>query len=118
VKILYVEDYAELRRSFSRYATRQGHEVMTRPDGDLAVELLEPGQRFDVVVLDHCMPGMHGAELVARIRELLPGVPVVALTGTPHEARGAGYDQVFTKPIDDEELLAGLRGLLNGGVHA
>ncbi|MCZ6634394.1 MAG: response regulator, partial [bacterium] len=60
---------------------------------------------FDAVVLDVRMPDMDGLEVLRRIRELQPLVPVVILTGVQNEAvaREAirlGAQNFLTKPCD------------------
>jgi CheY-like chemotaxis protein len=57
-----------------------GHLVEIAESGDRALYLLGGGN-FDVVVTDHCMPGMDGTELIHRIRSVRPGVRVIMLSG-------------------------------------
>jgi CheY-like chemotaxis protein len=68
---------------------------------------------FDVVVLDHLMPGMTGTELAAQLRQLRSDIPVVlasGYTGTmlAHEASLAGISQILTKPLDFRRLAEAL----------
>jgi len=57
-----------------------GHKVECAENGDQALRLFMAG-RFDVVVTDHCMPGMSGAELIARLRAADPNTRVILLSG-------------------------------------
>lgn len=117
MRILYVEDNRELRSTVAIVLRRAGHDVTLDASGDDAIARLEAGERFDLVVLDHHMPGVHGAPLVSAVRRQLPGVPVIALTGLDDQARAAGYSLVLQKPVSVEALVAGIRSALNGGLR-
>ena len=82
--------------------------VTTAESGEKCLELLG-NERFDIVFLDHMMPGMDGLETVARIRETLPDLPVYALTanitsGGEEFYKSKGFDGYLTKPIDSQTL--------------
>ena len=64
---------------------------------------------FNIVLLDHMMPGMDGLETVARIRETHPDLPVYALTanataGGEEFYKSKGFDGYLAKPIDSAAL--------------
>jgi CheY-like chemotaxis protein len=66
---------------------RAGYRVLTAPNGQdgLAIFSAEP---VDAVILDYSMPGMHGGEVAARMREAKPHVPILLLSayiGLPPE---------------------------------
>jgi len=67
------------------------------------------GQHFDLVISDIRMPGMNGLDLLARIKEIDPGLPVVLITAyaSPNDAviamRSGAYDYL-TKPFKVEEI--------------
>ena len=92
--------------------TRYGMEVTTAASGMEAIELCAR-EIFDVVFMDHMMPGMDGVETMRRIRadtlSAWKSVPMIALTAdavsTAREAyRAAGFDGFVAKPIDLLEL--------------
>jgi CheY-like chemotaxis protein len=58
---------------------RAGYRVLTAPDGPsgLAIFSAEP---VEAVVLDYSMPGMHGGEVAARMRQAKPQVPILLLS--------------------------------------
>lgn len=58
-----------------------GHAVIEASSGREALELLEANPGVQVVITDQAMPGMTGAELAERIRELRPGLPIILATG-------------------------------------
>ncbi len=58
-----------------------GHRVLTASTGALALDVLRLDPKIDLVITDHAMPGMTGAELAHRVAELRPGLPVILATG-------------------------------------
>jgi len=69
---------------------------------------------FDAVLLDITMPGMGGLEACRKIRQLLPGLPILMLTVLDSQndivdAFNAGADDYVTKPFEIRELTARLR---------
>ncbi|MCR4807149.1 MAG: response regulator [Lachnospiraceae bacterium] len=81
--------------------------VTTAESGEECLEKLRYGT-FDVILLDHMMPGMDGVETLARIRETHPDLPVYALTAnaTAGEAfyKEKGFTGYLQKPIDSAAL--------------
>src|SRR5580658_2352910 len=66
---------------------RSGYKVLTAPDGKAGLALFETNP-VEAVVLDYAMPGMHGGEVAALMRERKPHVPIVLLSaylGLPPE---------------------------------
>jgi two-component system NtrC family response regulator len=107
-KILLIDDDANLREVLAFTLREQGHDVETAAAGTVAVSRL--GElRPDVVITDLRMPGIDGLEVLHRVREFDPNVPVILLTafGTIEEAveaMRAGAHSYLTKPYDREEL--------------
>ncbi len=100
--------------------SRYGIEVFTAASGQEAIEMCAQ-ELYDVVFMDHMMPGMDGIEALRRIRadtlDEWKSIPVVALTAnavsTAREAfRAAGFDGFVAKPIDRMELERVLRAVL------
>lgn len=88
-----------------------GYSFEIAQDGIEAVEAIETGQHFDLILMDIRMPRMNGVEALATIREKNPDLPlpVIALTADvfdPHveEFNHAGFDAVVAKPIDMKRL--------------
>lgn len=66
---------------------RSGYTVLTAPDGPSGLDLFAT-HPVEAVVLDYSMPGMHGGEVAARMRERKPDVPILLLSaylGLPSE---------------------------------
>ncbi len=81
--------------------------VTTASSGEECLEKMK-NTRFNVVFLDHLMPGMDGIETIGRIRETDRDVPVYALTANSTAGEdfyvSKGFNGYLTKPIDSEAL--------------
>jgi CheY-like chemotaxis protein len=106
--ILVVDDEPLLRQSIAMLLEHDGHEVWQADGGEAALAELAQ-RRFDVVITDFSMPGMHGDELVARIRQLLPAQPIIMATAFVEEFEVFGQadghvDAFLLKPFSFKEL--------------
>jgi CheY-like chemotaxis protein len=109
-RILVVEDQVPVGAVLGDLLVGMGHEVVACTDGRAALARLETTS-FDLVVLDLGLPGVSGWDVVARVRQRRPGVPVILVTGWGHqldlrETRQAGIDQVVAKPFNVDDLAA------------
>jgi PAS domain S-box-containing protein len=83
--------------------------IDTAMSGFDTIEKIKTGKNYDIVFMDHMMPGMDGIEAVKIIRELGYKRPIVALTanavvGQVDMFLSAGFDGFVSKPIDIREL--------------
>ena len=120
LRILVAEDNPVNQQLIVKFLKKQGHETAVANDGSEAVELLERGTPFDVVLMDMHMPRMSGLEATAEIRkrEETTGrhIPIIALTasvlkGDRERCLASGMDVYLTKPVNREELFAALASL-------
>jgi CheY-like chemotaxis protein len=58
---------------------RAGYRVLTAPDGPSGLEIFS-AEPVEAVVLDYSMPGMHGGEVAAKMRQAKPRVPILLLS--------------------------------------
>lgn len=105
-RILYIDDDAGLRRLAKRALERRGYEVTTAEDGVTGVALAETGA-FDVVAVDHYMPGIDGLETLERLRALPTPPGVVYVTGSEEgriaiAALRAGAADYVIKTVGEE----------------
>ncbi len=112
-RILVVEDDADMRQMLEDELAAHGFRVTGATDAAAALALL-PVTPVDAVVTDLMMPGMKGSELLARIRDLDPGLPVVIMTAfgsveSAVEAMRSGAYHYVTKPFRIEVLVETLR---------
>ncbi len=106
--VLIVDDERTLARSIKAFLNESGYEAEVAGTAEQALEMLER-VRPDVVFLDVRLPGMSGIELLQRIREFDPAVPVIIMTayGTIEGAVDAvkrGAFDYLKKPVDLDEL--------------
>jgi two-component system OmpR family response regulator len=116
VRVLVVDDEPSLAELLSMALRYEGWDVRAAGDGHSAVRA---AREFgpDVVVLDVMLPDIDGLEVLRRLRDRSPAVPVLFLTARDAlEDRIAGLtaggDDYVTKPFSLEEVVARLRGLL------
>ena len=119
-RILIVDDEPQVLDSLQRMlrATGEPWELCFAGSGPQALAEVAAGG-FDTVVVDVCMPGRDGFDLLAELRhaEQTRDLPVIMLTGVnePGQKRRAldlGATDLLTKPADAEELLARIRSAL------
>ncbi len=111
--VLIIDDEAAIRDSLETLLTMEGFQVTTAVDGASGIEQLAQ-REFDLVLLDLSLPGESGMELLPKILEMHPGMPVIMITafGTVAnvvEAIRAGAENFVQKPWDNEKLLADIR---------
>src|SRR4051812_9443345 len=119
--VLAVDDEQDILTIIRHNLEREGHRVLTAPDGDRALEIVRT-ERPDVVVLDVMMPGTDGWGVLNRIKaesDELATIPVLMLT-----ARGADEDRIrggiegairyLTKPFSPRALCEEVRQALEG----
>ena len=74
-----------------------------------AITLLESGNEYDIIFMDHMMPKMDGLETTNKIREMGYTLPIVALTANPLAGQAElfmenGFDDYISKPVDIRHL--------------
>ncbi|HKP48644.1 MAG TPA: sigma-54 dependent transcriptional regulator [Gemmatimonadales bacterium] len=106
--MLIVDDERTLARAVKAFLAEAGYEAEVADDGERALALVQT-LRPDVVFTDVRLPGMSGIDLLRRIREFDPAIPVIIMTayGTIEgavEAVKLGAFDYMKKPVDLEEL--------------
>jgi|HubBroStandDraft_1064217.scaffolds.fasta_scaffold135012_3 CheY-like chemotaxis protein len=107
--ILIVEDNPDAGEALASLLEAEGHEVRVACDGTSGVALAADFKPA-VAVLDIGLPDMNGFELARRLREILPVVTLVAVSGwqigaDDRRAQEAGFKQYFIKPVDADRLI-------------
>jgi two-component system copper resistance phosphate regulon response regulator CusR len=115
IRILLIEDEAEIADFVVRGLREEGFTVEHAADGDAGGHELEHGP-WDVVLLDWWLPGTDGLTLLRRFRQRDQATPVLFLTArdaVSDRVRGldGGADDYLCKPFAFEELLARVRAL-------
>jgi len=115
--LLVVDDEPFVRNALQLYLETHGYHVATAYSGERAIEVLEQASHdFDVILLDLVMPGIHGIEVLQRVKEIQPLAEVVIATGcgsvhSAVEAMRFGAFDYITKPIVnfEDDLLRVIR---------
>ncbi|MAT53491.1 MAG: DNA-binding response regulator [Saprospirales bacterium] len=116
MRIMLVEDEANIRKTVKMNLELEGFEVVDVADGKGAIRTFE-GQHFDLVILDVMLPDVDGFQICEQIRLTNTDVPIIFLTAKDTSAdRIAGLkkgaDDYLTKPFHLEELLLRVNNLL------
>jgi two-component system response regulator PhoP len=116
MRVLVVEDEANLRSQLQKRLVGEGYSVDVAADGE---EGLYFGQEypFDLAVIDLGLPKLSGIELIRRLRQQQISFPILILTARDNwqdkvEGLEVGGDDYLVKPFNIEELLARLNALL------
>ena len=113
--ILFVDDEQEFLELMSNRLQKRGFEVTIAHEGERALELVRE-QSFDAMVLDVKMRGLDGIEVLRRVKEIKPELPVLLLTG--HASMEVAMTGVETgavdyllKPVPINDLIMRLRDI-------
>ena len=108
---LLVDDEELVRMSTADMLADLGYAVTEAASAEEALRLLDAGIKVDVLITDHMMPGITGAELAREFRERRPGMPVLIVSGYA-EGHGMAPDVPrLTKPFRQADLAASLAEL-------
>jgi len=112
-RVLIIDDESAIRESLETLLSLEGYHVEMASDGARGLAMLDQAN-YDVVLLDLALPGQNGIELLPRIHERQPQLPVIMITayGTVNnvvDAIRAGAQNFVQKPWDNEKLLADIR---------
>ena len=108
-RVLVVDDADFMRMMLEDMLTHQGHIVLQAKNGQECLERLQD-EAVDVCVLDICMPGMDGIEVLKRIKERQPELRVVMISALSQEsnvkqALRIGADAFVVKPFQGQSLI-------------
>ena len=118
-KILVVDDSGLARRLIRKTLEESGHDVEEASDGAEALERYALNHH-DVVILDLLMHGMYGVEVLQKLKELNPAVPVIIVSAdiqrtTREQVREMGAVAMVNKPVTKDQLTEVLSIVLSGG---
>jgi DNA-binding response OmpR family regulator len=117
MRVLVIEDHADIATNIGDFLEDRGHTVDFAADGNSGLHLATT-QEFDVIVLDLMLPGIDGIEVCKRLRsEARRHTPILMLTARDslhHKLSGFenGADDYMTKPFALQELEARLQVLV------
>lgn len=115
--VLLVEDDGAVRRVAERILTNAGYEVLAAADGVEAMDIVQSGASFDLLLTDVVMPGMGGVELAEGVVRDHPRVPVLFVSGyskvtLQSDALRAAHTDSLAKPFTPATLVERVQSLL------
>jgi CheY-like chemotaxis protein len=116
--VLVVEDNVDVRRIVCKLLQDFGCTVLEANSGATALEILQSGQKIDLMFSDVVMPGgMSGTELVQAARRLRPGIKTLLTTGFAeaslrNQVQFADAGEVLSKPYRRQDLARKIRSIL------
>jgi signal transduction histidine kinase len=120
LRVLLIDDDPSLIESLRSALQDEGHKVTATDGGRAGIEAFRDAQKtgrlFDIVITDLGMPYVDGRQVIASVRAMSPGTPIILLTGwgqhvgSEHE-RPPQVDRLLGKPPRIRELRAALAEL-------
>jgi PAS domain S-box-containing protein len=106
LRVLLVEDDAEVRQVAHQFLVALGCTVVPCPDAEAALDLLETDTAFDLLLTDIALgPGLRGTELAQRLEQRLPLLPVLLMSGFSQELVGTSPGrELLQKPYTRDAL--------------
>lgn len=112
--ILVVDDEAAILEITRETLAAYNYRVLTASNGEEAIGVFARNQsEIDVLVTDLVMPGMAGTILIGKLRQLKPGLRVIAVRGVPVNPRDLPVDHFLKKPFGTSALLQAVRTVLD-----
>jgi signal transduction histidine kinase/CheY-like chemotaxis protein len=112
--VLLVDDDALVRLGIEAVLSSLGYHVLAAAHGAAALDILRNGGAVDAMVTDYAMPGMNGAVLMDEAHRLIPGLPVLLITGYADKPDGFENIAYLQKPFGSNDLAAHLNALIRG----
>lgn len=105
-RILYIDDDAGLRRLVEKLLGRRGHTVITAASGEEGIALARDGS-FEIIAVDHYMPGLNGLQTLAELKKIPACPPIVYVTGSDESSvavaalKAGAFEYVVKSPGDE-----------------
>jgi len=121
ITVLVVDDEPHIKDFLGELLEFQGLKALKAADGMEAWQIFQSSPEIDLVVSDIAMPKMNGLDLLKKIKENRPQLPVILITAYSNlinpKANGNGVhpDGFFTKPFDIYNLIKKIDELLPNG---
>lgn len=116
-KILVIDDEKSIRNTLKEILEYEKHEVHHAADGIEGIKMTTEN-RYDIVLCDIKMPGMDGIEVLEKLQESHPDIPVIMISGhgtieNAVEAIKKGAFDFISKPLDLNRVLITLRNAVD-----
>jgi PAS domain S-box-containing protein len=114
-RLVLLDDEPQITESYAKIFSLAGYQVheCNHPDALFKLDL----QTIDLLVCDYAMPGMNGVEVLRRLKQERPELPVLLYSGyweesVIREAQALGADQILSKPLSVQELKNAIQQML------
>jgi CheY-like chemotaxis protein len=122
--ILLVEDDRDLREMLRASLIRRKHTVSEASNGKEALVRFKPSV-IDLVITDLIMPDEDGLKVIMKMKEIKPGIKIIAISGGGKAgpgnyldlAKALGADEIFSKPFSINDLIKKIENLLAPEQH-
>jgi DNA-binding NtrC family response regulator len=123
-RVLVIDDDRSVGSAIEMLLARQGFDTSLTADSHAGVQALE-ATKFDVVMIDIFMPGIDGLETIKNVRDRMPTVPIVAMSGFRFRnsmssapdflgmAAKLGATCCLRKPFTPQQLMVALNSCFN-----
>jgi len=120
--LLLVDDDHDILDTLADVLSSMGYKVITKSDAKAALTLLREGTPVDLIITDYHMPGIDGLEFIILIKQMLPDVPAVLITGQgeidPYvKSLSLGVFEYLTKPVTMKDLRRVVHAALAGNAE-
>jgi two-component system response regulator MprA len=123
-QVLIVDDERLVRSTLQVVLTKAGHMVWAASNGSDALVRFA-ANKPDLLITDIVMPRVNGIELIQSVRAQMPGLPIIAISGSDpsqnyqllQAARGAGARHLLPKPFTKNHLLEMVGECLKSPLH-
>ena len=112
--VLVIDDDPDVRNFIVASLSDYGYRVREAGDGEAGLKTFAE-ERPDLVILDYAMPGLSGGDVAARILKLVPGQPILFVSGYSESAAissAAPHAQMLAKPFRPDALDAAVRAAI------
>jgi DNA-binding response OmpR family regulator len=108
MRILVIEDDEEMRSLLEDFIEGEGYGVESVEDGSEGFRKLAR-ENFDLIITDNRMPGLNGLDILPGLKQIQPGIPIIAITAFGSEelhrrALERGADAYLEKPLQLDQL--------------
>ena len=119
MRILVIEDDAQVREMICKILNEEGNDMIEAANGKEAINLLNIEPKIDLVITDIIMPEKEGIETILELKQDYPGIKILAISGGGKGnaqnyltlAKAMGADLVLKKPFVKQELLGAVQTL-------
>jgi DNA-binding response OmpR family regulator len=121
-RALVVDDDANILSAFEDFFRKEHCAMLSASSAEEALRALA-GVEVNLVITDIKLPGETGVALCRKLKQTRPRLPVIVITGYPNlvpeeDARRAGADFYFLKPLELDQLRGAVRKCLRPAPHA